>query len=183
MPPRSHIERLPKAVRQWLDNALTENNFSGYRKLEEILRDKGYTIGRAQISRYGQKVQQRFNAIREATEMARIITEGAPDDQDKRSEAIIATIQTDILACLVDLRLAQDDEMEPAARAALLAKVGKSIGTLTRSSVSLKRFQTEIREKIAQKMDALEKEATSQDNRISLDTLKRVREEIYGIVQ
>lgn len=70
-------------------------------------------------------MQRRFAAIREATEMARVITEGAEDDQDKRSEAIIATIQADILTALIDVREASDEEMEPAERASLLAKVGK----------------------------------------------------------
>ncbi|WP_334473932.1 phage protein Gp27 family protein, partial [Arsenophonus sp. PmNCSU2021_1] len=51
MAPRSHIEVLPVSVREWLDRALTERNFSGYRELEALLREKGYSIGRAQISR------------------------------------------------------------------------------------------------------------------------------------
>ncbi|PAV00345.1 hypothetical protein CBG25_19370 [Arsenophonus sp. ENCA] len=183
MAPRSKVETLPSSVREWLDRALTERNFSGYRELEALLREKGYRIGRAQISRYGQKVQRRFAAIREATEMARIITEGAEDDQDKRSEAIIATIQADILTALIDVREASDEDMLPAERASLLAKVGKSIATLTRSSVSLKRYQTEVREKIAARLDALEQEATQQGKgHVSLETLKRVREEIYGII-
>ncbi|PAV03366.1 terminase, partial [Arsenophonus sp. ENCA] len=72
MAARSKVETLPSSVREWLDRALTERNFSGYRELEALLHEKGYRIGRAQISRYGQKVQRRFAAIREATEMARI---------------------------------------------------------------------------------------------------------------
>ncbi|HGJ5864818.1 MULTISPECIES: DUF3486 family protein [Enterobacterales] len=183
MAPRSHIEVLPPSVREWLDRALTERNFSGYRELETLLRDKGYSIGRAQISRYGQKVQRRFAAIREATEMARVITEGAEDDQDKRSEAIIATIQADILTALIDVREASDDEMEPAERASLLAKVGKSIATLTRSSVSLKRYQAEVRDKIAAQLDALEQEVKNNDGHVSLETVQRVRQQIYGIIQ
>lgn len=174
---------LTPSVREWLDRALTERNFSGYRELETLLRDKGYSIGRAQISRYGQKVQRRFAAIREATEMARVITEGAEDDQDKRSEAIIATIQADILTALIDVREASDDEMEPAERASLLAKVGKSIATLTRSSVSLKRYQAEVRDKIAAQLDALEQEVKNNDGHVSLETVQRVRQQIYGIIQ
>ncbi|MGL9772933.1 MAG: DUF3486 family protein [Sodalis sp. (in: enterobacteria)] len=167
MVPRSHIEVLPLSVREWLDRALTERNFSGYRELETLLRDKECRIGRAQISRYGQKVQRRFAAIREATEMARVITEEAEDDQDKRSEAIIATIQADILTALIDVREASDEEMEHAERASLLVKVGKSIATLSRSSVSFKRYQAEVRKKIAAQLDALEQEVKNNDGHVS----------------
>ena len=179
MAPRSHIEVLPQPVREWLDRALAERNFSGYRELETLLRDKGYSIGRAQISRYGQKVQRRFAAIREATEMARVITEGAEDDQDKRSEAIIATIQADILTALIDVREASDEEMEPAERASLLAKVGKSIATLTRSSVNLKRYQSEVREKTEKAANAAEKIARK--GGLSAEAVTALRREILGI--
>nr|SAY44540.1 Uncharacterised protein [Serratia marcescens] len=179
MAPRSHIEVLPQPVREWLDRALTERNFSGYRELETLLREKGYSIGRAQISRYGQKVQRRFAAIREATEMARIITEGAADDEDHRSEAIIATLQADMITALIDVRELDDDKINPAARAALLAKVSKDVSPLLRSSLSLKRFQAEVNAKL----DELEQEVRNNDGRVSLETVQRVRSQIYGIIK
>lgn len=182
MPARSKVDSLPEAVRRWLDQALTESNFSGYRELEALLREKGYSIGRSQIARYGQKVQRRFAAIREATEIARVITEGNADDQDKRGEAIIATIQADILSALIDVREADNEELSATERASLLAKVGKSIATLTRSSVSLKKFQADVRAKLDEKMKSLEQQATGGDGRLSLETLKLVREQIYGII-
>lgn len=50
--------------------------------------------------------------------------------------------------------------------------------------MTLKKFQREVREKIAAKMDALEAEAGRAQGKagFDLETLRRVREEIYGLV-
>lgn len=179
MPARSKLDKLPEGVRRWLDQALTENNFSGYSELESLMRQKGFEIGRSQIARYGQKVQRRFAAIREATEIARVITDGAQDDQDKRSEAIIATIQADILSALIDVREADNDALSPTERASLLAKVGKSIATLTRSSVSLKTFQAAVHEKALAAASKAEK--IVRKGGLSADVVQELRREILGI--
>lgn len=41
MPRRNSVEQLPRAVREWLDRALVDSNFSAYRALEDALREKG----------------------------------------------------------------------------------------------------------------------------------------------
>ncbi|WP_438806386.1 phage protein Gp27 family protein [Sodalis sp. (in: enterobacteria)] len=73
--------------------------------------------------------------------------------------------------------------MEPAERASLLAKVDKSIAILTPSSVSLKRYQAEVREKIAAQLDALKQGVKNNDGHVSLETVQRVRHQIYGIIK
>lgn len=180
---RSTIDKLPEDVRRWLERALTGSGFSGYAELEALMRDKGYLISKSAIHRYGQKIERRFGAIRAATEAARMLTEGAADDQDARSEAVIALIQTELFESIVQLQEAEDEEIDPQVRVALLSKVAKNVATLSRASVNLKKFQQDLREKIAAKMDALEAESKSGSGRIDAETLRRVREEIYGIVK
>ncbi|WP_250696007.1 phage protein Gp27 family protein, partial [Escherichia coli] len=121
--------------------------------------------------------------IRAATEAARMLTEGAADDQDARSEAVIALIQTELFESIVQLQEAEVGEIDPQERVALLSKVAKNVATLSRASGNLKKFQQELREKIAAKMDSLEAESKSGSGRIDAETLRRVREEIYGIVK
>ncbi|ENO0459402.1 DUF3486 family protein [Salmonella enterica] len=180
---RSTIDKLPEDVRRWLERALTESGFSGYAELEALMREKGFVISKSAIHRYGQKIERRFGAIRAATEAARILTEGTADDQDARSEAVIALIQTELFESIVQLQEAEEGEIDPQERVALLSKVAKNVATLSRASVNLKKFQQELREKIAAKMDALEAESKSGSGRIDAETLRRVREEIYGIVK
>lgn len=54
MPKRSTVKALPQSIRDWLDSALVENNFSGYRELEDELKKRGYDISKSAVHRYGQ---------------------------------------------------------------------------------------------------------------------------------
>lgn len=148
MASRSTVEKLPEEVRRWLERSLTESGFSGYAELENLLREQGYVISKSAIHRYGQKIEKRFGAIRAATEAARMLTEGAEDDQDARSEAVIALIQTELFESIVQLQEAGEEEIDPKKRVELLSKVAKNIATLSRASVNLKKFQADVRERI-----------------------------------
>lgn len=67
-----------------------------------------------------------------------MLTEGAADDQDARSEAVIALIQTELFESIVQLQEAEEGEVDPKERVALLSKVAKNVATLSRASVNLK---------------------------------------------
>lgn len=146
MSARGKIEGLPVDVRHWLERALTESGFSGYEALEAMLAERGFSISKSAIHRYGQKIEKRFAAIKASTEAARILTEGAADDQDARSEAVIALVQTEMFESIVNLQEAEDEELDPADRIALLSKAAKNIATLARASVNQKKFRLEVQE-------------------------------------
>lgn len=69
MSARGKIEGLPLDVRHWLERALTESGFSGYEALEAMLAERGYSISKSAIHRYGQKIEKRFAAIKASTGM------------------------------------------------------------------------------------------------------------------
>lgn len=145
---RSSIDGLPEEVRRWLQRALTESNFGGYKALEEMLREQGYLISKSAIHRYGQQLERRMAAIKASTEAARMLTEGAADDQDARSEAVIALVQTELFESIVNLQEAGDEELDPADRIGLLSKAAKNIATLARASVNQKKFRLEEQARI-----------------------------------
>lgn len=184
MAKRGKIESLPADLRRWLERALTESGFSGYAELEDLLKAKGYVISKSAIHRYGQKIERRFAAIKASTEAARLLTEGAADDQDARSEAVIALVQTEMFESIVDLQEAGADEISATDRVGLLSKAAKNIATLARASVTVKKFQADVREKIAAKMDELEAKAGQSGGKggFDIETLRRVRQEIYGLI-
>lgn len=144
----SSIDKLPKAVKDWLDHALTENNFSGYELLEAAMRERGCSVSRSAIHRYGQKIERRFAAIKASTEAARMLVEAASDDQDARSEAVIALVQTEMFESIVNLQEASAEDIKPEDRIALLSKAAKNIATLARSSVNQKKFRLDEQAKI-----------------------------------
>lgn len=86
-----------------------------------------------------------------------MLTEGAADDQDARSEAVIALIQTELFESIVQLQEAEEGEVDPKERVALLSKVAKNVATLSRASVNLKKFQSEVRARAQQAASNAEK--------------------------
>lgn len=180
---KSSLDVLPQDVRRWLERALTERNFTGYAELEELLKDKGYVITRSSLQRFGYKMEQKLARVRAATEAARLMAREAEDDSDDRSGGLMALIQTELIDILMRLKeVDYSDPKESENRAKLMAITSKNISTLTRASVSLKKFQLDMRDKLDAKMDELERQAKGGDGRLSLETLKLVREQIYGIV-
>ena len=184
MPRRSNIDSLPTDVRHWLERALTDANFSGYCQLEEMLAERGYSISKSAIHRYGQKIERRFAAIKASTEAARILTEGASDDQDARSEAVIALVQTEMFESIINLQDASEDDVSPEDRIGLLSKAAKNIATLARASVNQKKFRLEVQEEArkqllaeqSKKLDALQKKGG-----VTAETQAAIREAL-GIV-
>ncbi|EDC6554276.1 DUF3486 family protein, partial [Salmonella enterica subsp. enterica serovar Montevideo] len=87
---RSSIDSLPTEVRRWLERALTENNFSGYARLEALLKEKGYVITRSSLQRFGYKMERQLARIRAATEAARLMAQEAGDEADDRSAGMMA---------------------------------------------------------------------------------------------
>ena len=179
MPPRDSVSKLPATVKAWLDQALLDGNFSGYEQLEEVMAQKGYAISKSSIHRYGQKIERRFAAIKASTEAARMLTAGAADDQDARSEAVIALVQTELFESIVNLQEATADDIDPAERIGLLSSAAKNIATLARASVNQKKFRLELQAKVDAAAAAVEKVAKSSG--LSDDAADAIRKHILGI--
>ncbi|EMK0351717.1 MULTISPECIES: DUF3486 family protein [Citrobacter] len=175
---RSSIDTLPQDVRRWLERALTENNFTGYADLENLLRDKGYVITRSSLQRFGYKMEQQLARVRAATEAARLMAREAGDDADDRSAGLMALIQTEMIDILMRLQQVGDND-DPSDRAKLLATASKNIATLTRASVNLKRFQAEVKAKAELAANAAEKIARK--GGLSHEAAQAIRREILGI--
>ena len=174
MPRRSAVEMLPAEVKAWLDGALVEGNFSGYEALEEAMRERGYEVSKSAIHRYGQGFEERLKALRMVTEQARAVVEHSPDDEDSVNQALVRLTQEKLFGVLMDM------EVDP--EKIDLPKLTRSISDLSRASITVKRFASEARAKLGAKLTALEAQAGDGKSGLSLETLRRVREEIYGIV-
>lgn len=180
MPQRPRIEtELPDEVRRWLDRALAAGNFSGYERLEELLREKGYQISKSAIHRYGAKLERKLAAIKSATEAAKLMADAAPDDQDARSGALTAMIQVELFETLVNLQEAADAETDPVERTKMLSVAAKNIATLTRSSVNLKRYQAEA-EKRAKVAAAETVVKVGKARGLTADVIDTIKAEILG---
>ena len=174
MPPRDKISQLPAEVRSEIDRLLIDRGFSGYEALEEqILEAHGIEVGKSTLHRYGQRLERRLSAIKASTEAAKAIADAAPDEADQRSAAVISLVQSDLFEAMISLREA-DDEDDPASRVKMLSQAARAIAEASRASVNQKKWSAEVRARL----DALEENAA--DKRLDADTLRAVREALYG---
>lgn len=183
MAKRSSVNSLPDPVKTWLDSALMEGNFSGYQALEEELREQGYTISKSAIHRYGQKMEKKLAAIKASTEASRIFMEGVDDAGESLNGAVLAMVQTGLFECLVDLQEIneENEKAEPEKRIALYSNVAKNIANLSRASVNLKKFQSEVKAKV--QAAAAEVEKVIKKGGLSDDAADQIRRQILGIAE
>lgn len=177
---KTSLDSLPQDVRRWLERALTERNFTGYAGLESLLKDKGYVITRSSLQRFGYKMEQQMARVRAATEAARMMAREAADDGDDRSGGLMALIQTEMIDILMRLKeVAGDDPKENEKRIKLPGIASQNIAILTRESVNLKRFQSEVKEKTELAANAAGEIARK--GGLSTDAVQALRREILGI--
>lgn len=143
MPAASSVDRLPEEVRSALHLRLIESNFHGYDGLVDWLTGQGYQLSRSAVHRHGQKVQRRINRIQASTEAAQLIAEAAPDQQDARSGAVIALVQSELFEAMLNLEEA--DDADPQGRIKLLSQAARAIAEASRASVNQKRWEGEVR--------------------------------------
>lgn len=176
---QSTVSALPDAVRGALDKQLVTRNFTGYQALEDWLRAEGYEISKSAIHRYGQKIERRMAAIKASTEAAKFITEAAGDDQDARSEAVIALVQTEMFDSIIAIQEADDEELSAEDRLGLMSKAAKNIATLTRASLAQKEFKAKVQAKAAEAAEKVAKLAKK--GGMSAATVDEIKRSILGI--
>ena len=182
---KSTISRLPPEVKSFIEGKLAEGRCT----LDELIADlherfastqtAGDLPSRAAVHRYGQKLERRLSAIRASTEAAKIIQSQAGDNDDARSEALTALIQTELFEAILNLQESDDPDMDPGERVGMLSSAAKNIATLTRSSFGLKVFQAQVRERIQAAAANVEKIAKK--GGLSAESSAELRREILGI--
>ena len=94
------IKRLPPDLKEQLDGMLREGTMHSCRQLAKWLGDNGFQISHAAIHKYGQKFEHQIQAIRVATEQARIVCEEFKDDDSKIQTALLRLVQTQLFNVL-----------------------------------------------------------------------------------
>jgi hypothetical protein len=183
---KSSISRLPPEIKTYIEAMLA----TGSQTLDELIADlrarfpaaavSGELPSRTAVHRYGAKLDRKLSAIRASTEAALIIQAQAGDDGDARSGALTALIQTELFEALMDLKEADDEDVDAGERVGILSAAAKNIATLTRSSVALKQFQAKVRD--ATKAAAASVEKTARKAGLSDETVAEIKARILGIV-
>ena len=179
MAKRGIIATLPEDVRRAFELKLAENGFGNYTELTEWLNAQGYEISRAAVHRYGQKVQRRFESIKASTEAARLIAEGAADEGDTRSEALMAMLQTELFDALVQIGEMPSEELNALDRFGVISEGSRKISGLISASTRLKEYQAKVKAKVAAAAEDVAKQAKK--GGLSDAAAEAIRKQILGI--
>lgn len=168
MPPRSKVGALPAEVKAWLDQALVENNFSGYEALSAELAERGYSIGKSALHAYGQSFEDRLSRLRMASEQAKAVVTAAPDEEGAVNEALMRLVQEH----LFNLLMTEGGKVD-------LPKVAKAVAELGRASVVQKKWLAEVKARAEVAAQAVEK--IVRKGGLDADTVNEIRRQILGV--
>jgi hypothetical protein len=172
MAPRSKVVGLPKEVKEWLDNALIEGNFSDYELLADELQAKGFGISKSSLHRYGSAFEQKMAAIKLATEQAEAIAKSVPDDENALGDALLRVIQEKTFSLLMNTQDPSNISF------ASLAKIATDLGF---ASTNVKEFRSKIKAKAKEAAEAVEKIAKK--GGLSTDSIDTIKRSILGIAE
>lgn len=167
---RSKVEDLPVDVRDELDKRLFKGNFSHYKQLEVWLAARGYEIGKSSLHRYGSRLEERMAQLKRSTEQAKALVAASPDDAGDMTEATMRLMQEKLFSLLMEV------DIDP--ESADLAKIAKALAPLARAQIALKRFSTEVRERLEK---VVEEQAVAQG--MNAEQARFWREKFLGVVK
>ena len=183
MPQRSAIAILPDDVLSALNARLIESAFSDYQGLSDWLGEQGYWISKTSVWRHGSDLQARMeksmSRARERMEIAKALR-GATDDE---KAALMESTEMVAMDQLMEMFEAAAD-MDTSDRMAAIPKLVRAIADLNRSAIGSAKWKKEFQADLDAKLVKLENEATliNGKRKLDKDTLKAVREEVYGLV-
>ena len=174
MPRRSKIDALPPELKAQLERILTDRAHGGYEALSAWLREQGYEISKSALHRADQRIQRVMAQIKASAEAARLLAQAAPDEADEHSAAVIRMVQSALFDAMLKVREAED--ADPAEQVKLLSSAARAIAEASRASIGQKKWAEEVRARL----DEIERVASNAGKRLDAETLRAVREGLYG---
>lgn len=175
---RSKIETAAPAVKKRVDAELVKSGFSNYAALEAALRAEGHDFSKSALHRYGQTFEAKLGKLKLASEQAQAIAIETGDDKGAMNDVLIRLVQERMFNVLM---MMDEPDEDGNARPDLDPKFVRALAQLANASVRQNQWAAEVREKVDAKLTKLEGEQGGEVDKLEL--LRRVREEIYGLVK
>jgi hypothetical protein len=165
---RSRIDtELPVEVRQETDRLLIEG--ATYEEISAYLKANGHDISKSSVGRYGKDFLNLYRRIRVMEDKSRALS--SEPGEMALEEAASKLFTGEILELLMAHTLDIGEK----------SRIIGDFAKLQSSSVARERLKSDTRKKIDAKLSDLESKARKGTG-LDPETLRRVREEIYGIV-
>ncbi len=163
---RSRIEtELPVDLRQQLNRVLLEG--ATYDDAAAFLAAQGFDISRSSVGRYGKEFFEAYQKIVQFEDQSRALT-SATEKGMPMEEAVGKMLLQKVMAALVD---GSADVME-------VPRLISDVAKLQRSHVAMAQWKREIEKRADKAVENIK----SKSKTIDPDTLRIIKEEIYGLV-
>jgi len=179
------IRRLPEDVKIELDRRLAAGTFRSFRILSEWFAKNGYEISHTALHKYRQKFDRRLEAIRLASEQARIVCEQFKDDDVNMQGALLRLVQTHLFQMLFAVK-EEEIRTTGATGTRVKEKIAPiNITALARSVSGLVRAEAENR-KLAERTrvavsEAAKKVDEAREKGLSVDAANQIRAALMEI--
>lgn len=179
MPRKSFYTQIPQHIQKQLDSKLVEQGFSGYYDIADwlngLLEQEGLEIRvqKSAINNYGREFEEKLRTLELATRQAQAIVEGTKDDAGAMAEALTRLAQEKSFRVLMQL---DADEL---AESIDFTKLIRSVSDLNRSSISVKKFASEVALKLETARNEIGKEMRGAG--VTAETQRKI-DELLGAV-
>jgi len=116
--------------------------------------------------------QRKIDALRQASEQAIAISERWSDEENRIGDGLLRLTQQKLFSSL-DLVGPEDS--------ATILKLTSAIVAISKTAIEQNKWQVEVKAKIAAKFEQLKAEGDRGGKQIDAETLKMIREQIYGL--
>jgi hypothetical protein len=179
------IRRLPEDLKIELDRRLEAGTFRSFRILSDWFAEKGYEISHTALHQYRLKFDRRLEAIRLASEQARIVCEQFKDDDVNMQGALLRLVQTHLFQMLYAVK-EEEIRTTGATGTQVQEKIAPiNITALARSVSGLVRAEAENR-KLAERTrvavaEAAKKVDEAREKGLSVDAADQIRAALMEI--
>ncbi|HEY9159393.1 phage protein Gp27 family protein [Candidatus Binatus sp.] len=150
------MKGMPTDLKEQFDALIGDGTFHTSSQLKKWLGDNGFEISSRSIRQYGENFERRLDAIRMATEQARIVCEEFKDDDAKMQTALLRLVQTRLFELLAVAnekpgpRKRGSAKIEPAKIAPVnIAAMARTVSGLVKAETEHQKWAEHTREKVA----------------------------------
>lgn len=174
---KSSITRLDPRIREAVDGAIRE----GRATIEDIvfiIRDMGASISASAVGRYKARAEEQMKRYREAQEIAKVwVGKLQAEPEGDVGRLLSEMLRTTAFQTLGDIDAASPQDLM------FLGKALKDLaGAEKLTTDRILKVRQEAAKEAVDKVKAVEGEIKAGKRVLDMDALKRIREEIYGIV-
>lgn len=179
MPKKSSIHLLDPRVREAVDAALSEGRAT-LNDIVAMIQAMGGQASRSAVGRYAQNFEDSLKRYREAQEVAGqwIASFKANPDSD------VGRLLAEMCKTLAFQTMARANEEEQPVDMLELSRLARAVKALTDTDRVKAELEARLAERVKTAVDAAVAgaEAQATDGRIPAEALRRIREEVYGVV-